>query len=84
MGISDDDKASLSLFNLLIQEVMLVGGELLRIKSKVLEVLGIEDIHPVVVNWESMSLKIVITLQHDVSTHLSILTKVVAECFNWG
>ena len=84
MGIGNDDKASLSLFNLLIQLVVRAGGELLRIKSEVLVVLCIQDIHPVIVNWESISFKIVITLQHDVSGHLGILTKVVAECFDWG
>lgn len=84
MRICDGDNSSLVMRNLFIHLGKLLSGELSLVKNEILVVLSVQDIHPVYVDGESILLKVIVSLDHDISRNVSILAEMVAKVLNWG
>ena len=63
--------------NLLVHRID--AAELFLIKNEILVFWRVEDVHPVNVDWESMTFEVRVSLNHDVTGHLSILAEVESK-----
>lgn len=79
MRISNCDKSSWMSSDLMIHLCHLIFGEFLRVKFEVLIVLGVQNVHPIYIYWESIILKVTILLHHWVCADLSIFREMEAK-----
>lgn len=82
MRVCDDHKSALALCNLFIQLIKFFLRKLDRIECKVFVIVGVKDVHPVIVNGEVILLKVVVSSEHDVRSSFCIFAKVKAQSFD--
>lgn len=62
--VGDCNQSPLMICNLGVHLCKFVLGELLCIKLKVLVVLGVQDVHPINVDWEAVGFKVLVSFGH--------------------
>lgn len=82
MWVNDGDESTSSIMDSLVHVHDLLLAELCVVEFSVLLLLGILNIEPENIDWESVSAEIMVTLDHLVSISILVLGEVVSERVN--
>ena len=77
--VGDGDEVSFISFDEVVHVVKFVSRELFTVKDKVFVVLCVKDVHPEDVDWESVRVEVVISLDHDVSRNICIFAEMESK-----
>lgn len=83
MRIIDHHKSSFGSSDLSVERLHLLDGEGITIEDEILEVLGIVQVRPEDVHWESVVREFRVSLHHQVHAVFFVLAVVVAQTVNW-
>jgi hypothetical protein len=83
MRVGDYNHFSLVIFDLLVHLIQFISWEFLGVELEVLVILCVQYVHPINVYWESVRLKIRVSLHHNVGTYFSVLAEMVSQSFDW-